>query len=74
MILSFLGSTFYQEFINAYIHKYLSSFFDFHLQPLVQGVKYYIKDTNHSLNKIKKDSEVTKGSNPLYYGCSSPLP
>ena len=27
---------------------------DYHLQPLAQKVKSYIKDTNHFLNKIKK--------------------
>ena len=30
----------------------ISSFLDFHLQPLAQKVKSYIKDTNHFLRKI----------------------
>ena len=30
------------------------SFLDYHLQPLAQKVKSYIKDTNHFLKKIKK--------------------
>ena len=52
----------------------ISSFLDHHLQPLVQRVKSYIKDTNHFLNKIKKDWKVTRGSNSLYYGCCWSLP
>ena len=32
----------------------ISSFLDYHLQPLAQKVKFYIKDTNHFFNKIKK--------------------
>ena len=31
----------------------ISSFLDFHLQPLAQKVKSYIKDTNHFLKKSK---------------------
>ena len=31
----------------------ISSFLDYHLQPLAQKVKSYIKDTNHFLNKSK---------------------
>ena len=30
------------------------SFLDYHLQPLAQKVKSYIKETNHVLDKIKK--------------------
>ena len=30
----------------------LSTFLDFHLQPLAQAVKSYIKDTNDFLNKL----------------------
>ena len=30
----------------------LSAFLDFHLQPLAQAVKSYIKDTNDFLNKL----------------------
>ena len=32
----------------------ISSFLNYHLQPLAQKVKSCIKDTNHFLNKIKK--------------------
>ena len=32
----------------------ISPFLDFHLQPLAQKVKSYIKDTNHFLRKIKE--------------------
>ena len=32
----------------------ISSFLDYHLQPLAQKVKSYIKDTNYFLDKIKK--------------------
>ena len=32
----------------------ISSFFHFHLQPLAQKVKSYIKDTNHFMRKIKE--------------------
>ena len=31
----------------------ISSFLDFHLQPLARGVKSYIKDTNHFLKKLR---------------------
>ena len=31
----------------------ISAFLDFHLQPLAQAVKSYIKDTNEFLNKIR---------------------
>ena len=35
---------------------------DHHLQPLVQRVKSYIKDTNHFLNKIKKIGKLPEGA------------
>ena len=41
-----LNSNFYTENI--------SYFWDYHLQPVVQKVKSYLKDTNHLLNKMKK--------------------
>ena len=40
----------------------ISSFLDHHLQPLVQRVKSYIKDTNHFLNKIKKIGKLPEGA------------
>ena len=39
-----------------------SSFLDYHLQPLAQKVKSYIKDTNHFLNKIKKLGSLPDGA------------
>ena len=39
----------------------ISLFLDYHLQPLVQKVKFYIKDTNHFLNKIKKLGSLLDG-------------
>ena len=40
----------------------ISSFLDYHLQPLVQKVKSYIKDTIHFLNKIKKLGSLPDGA------------
>ena len=37
----------------GYYTKDLSAFLDFHLQPLAQTVKSYIKDTNEFLNKLR---------------------
>ena len=31
----------------------ISAFLDFHLQPLVQAVKSYIKDTNDFVHKVR---------------------
>ena len=36
----------------GYYTENISAFLDFHLQPLAQAVKSYIKDTNDSLNKL----------------------
>ena len=44
-----------------YIEK-LSSFLDYHLQPLAQKVKSYIKDTNHFLNRLKGLGELPQGA------------
>ena len=38
------------------------SFLDFHLQPLAQKVKSYIKDTNHFLRKIKELGQLPEGT------------
>ena len=40
--------------ICLFYTKNISSFLDFHLQPLAQKAKSYIKDTNHFLRKIKE--------------------
>ena len=40
----------------------ISSFLDFHLQPLAQKVKSYIKDTNHFLRKIKELGQLPEGT------------
>ena len=40
----------------------ISSFLDFHLQPLAQRVKSYIKDTNHFLRKIKELGQLPEGT------------
>ena len=42
--------------------KNISSFLDFHLQPLAQKVKSYIKDTNHFLRKIKELGQLPEGT------------
>ena len=36
-----------------YYTENISAFLDFHLQPLAQAVKSYIKDTNDFLNKLR---------------------
>ena len=36
----------------------ISAFLDFHLQPLAQAVKSYIKDTNDFLNKLRSSSKL----------------
>ena len=38
---------------SGYYTENISSFLDFHLQPLAQSVKSYVKDTNDFLRKIK---------------------
>ena len=42
--------------------KNISSFLDFHLQPLAQKIKSYIKDTNHFLRKIKVLGQLPEGT------------
>ena len=37
----------------GYYMENISAFLDFHLQPLAQAVKLYIKDTNDFLNKLR---------------------
>ena len=40
----------------------ISSFLDYHLEPLAQKVKSYIKNTNHFLNEIKKLGSLPDGA------------
>ena len=40
----------------------ISSFLGYHLQPLAQEVKSYIKDTNHFFKKIKKLGNLPDGA------------
>ena len=40
----------------------ISSFLDFHFQPLAQKVKSYIKDTDHFLKKIKELGQLPEGT------------
>ena len=37
----------------GYYTENISSFLDYHLQPLAKKVESYIKDTNHFLKKLK---------------------
>ena len=39
-----------------------SSFLDYHLQPLAQKMKSYIKDTNHFLSKLKSLGKLPQGA------------
>ena len=38
------------------------SFLDYHLQPLAQKVKSYIKDTNHFLNRLRSLGKLPEGA------------
>ena len=38
----------------GYLLENISSFLDYHLQPLAKKVESYIKDTNHFLKKLKE--------------------
>ena len=40
----------------------ISLFLDYHLQPLAQKVKSYIKDTNHFLTKLKGLGKLPQGA------------
>ena len=46
----------------------ISSFLDYHLQPLAQRVKSYIKDANLFLNNIKKIRKLPEGAILLIMG------
>ena len=51
----------------GYYTENISSFLDYHLQPLTQKVKSYIKDTNHFLSKLKSLGKLTTRSDSVYY-------
>ena len=42
----------------GYYTENISSFLDYHLQPLAQKMKLYIKDTNHFLSKLKSSVKL----------------
>ena len=46
----------------GYYTENISSFLDYHLQPLAQKVKSYIKDTNHFLSKLKSLGKLPQGA------------
>ena len=48
---------------SGYYTENISLFLDYHLQPLAQKVKSYIKDTNHFLSKLKSLGILPQGAN-----------
>ena len=46
----------------GYYTENVSSFVDYHLQPLAQKVKSYIMDTNHFLNRLKRLRKLPQGA------------
>ena len=46
----------------GYYTENISSFLDYHLQPLTQKVKSYIKNSNHSLSKLKSYGKLPQGA------------
>ena len=46
----------------GYYTENISSFLDYHLQPLAQKVKSYIKDTNHFLNRLSSLGKLPQGA------------
>ena len=46
----------------GYYTENISSFLDYHLQPLAQKVKSYIKHTNHFLSKLKSLGKLPQGA------------
>ena len=46
----------------GYYAENISSFLDYHLQPLAQKVKSYIKDTNHFLNRLRSLGKLPQGA------------
>ena len=45
-----------------YYTENISSFLDYHLQPLTKKQKSYIKDTNHFLRKLKSLRKLPQGA------------
>ena len=46
----------------GYYTENISSFLEYHLQPLARKVKSYIKDTNHFLSKLKGLGKIPQGA------------
>ena len=46
----------------GYYTENISSFLDYHLQPLAKKVELYIKDTNHFLKKLKELGSLPKNA------------
>ena len=46
----------------GYYTENISSFLDYHLQPLAQKVKSYIKDTKHFLSKLNSLGKLPQGA------------
>ena len=46
----------------GYYTENISSFLDYHLQPLAQKVKSYIQDTNHFLNRLRSLGKLPQGA------------
>ena len=47
----------------GYYRENISSFLDYHLQPLAKKVESYIKDTNHFLKELQELGSLLK--NPI---------
>ena len=48
----------------GYYTENISSFLHYHLQPLAQKVKSYIKDTNHFLDRLRSSGKLPQGAIP----------
>ena len=46
----------------GYYTKNISSFLDYHLQPLAKNLESHIKDTNHLLKKLKELGSLPKNA------------
>ena len=47
---------------SSYYTENISSFLDYHLQPLTKKVESYIKDTNHFLKRLKELGSLPKNA------------